>query len=122
MESGRNGRRRGADAEVIVDYLDSLNAFLKYTVAELNKGVGATDSKGVCFVPTLEGTGNERRFVWRKTVLDSISNLRCDVRPGDTVDPAHLRELVGSVIDALSKKTLTLQNEILSLRVSNLGL
>jgi hypothetical protein len=107
---------------VIVDYLDSLNAFLKYAVAELNKGVGITDSKGVCFMPTLEGTGSERRFVWRKTVLDSISNLRRDVRPGDTVDPAVLREIVGSAIDALSAKTLALQNEILSLRVTNLGL
>ena len=105
-----------------MDYLDSLNAFLKYAIAELNKGLGVTDSRGVCFVPTLEGTGNERRFVWRKTVLDSVSNLRRDVRAGDTVDPADLREVVGSAVDALGARTLALQNEILSLRVANLGL
>jgi hypothetical protein len=108
--------------EVIMDYLDSLNAFLKYAVSDLNRGLAATDSRGVCFVPSLEGDAEKRRFVWRKTVRDPISNLPRDVREGDTVDPADLRELVGKAVEALTAKTDQLQSEIMSLRVANLGL
>jgi hypothetical protein len=107
--------------EVIVDYLDSLNVFIKYAASELHKGLAVTDSRGVCFVPTLEGEAEKRRFVWKKTVRDPISHLPRDVRDGDTVDPADLRELVDKAVEALNAKTYQLQNEIMNLRVTNLG-